>query len=182
MKRNLHEQLSALVDDELASAEQALLIKQLAGDSDLSQRLARYQLISDAMQNHLPQRVDPDFRTRVQGALPDAAGNYPAAGFAAFIKPLAGLAVAASVAVVTVLSVQSFRQQNTSGVQAVASAPADSDYIRAGDNGDPSQGRVVRTDKALDVYLVNHNEFAVSRGMLPYARLVGEGMNTDIKE
>ncbi len=182
MKQNLHEQLSALVDDELPSAEQELLIKQLAGDTDLSQRLARYQLISDAMQNHLPQCVDPDFRIRVQGALPDAAGNHATAGLAAFIKPLAGLAMAASVAVVAVLSVQAFRQESASGVPAVASAPAASDYIRANGSTDPAQVRIVRADKALDVYLVNHNEFAGSRGMLPYARLVGEGMNTGNKE
>jgi negative regulator of sigma E activity len=33
MKDKLHEQLSALVDDELAGHEQALLLKQLAADT-----------------------------------------------------------------------------------------------------------------------------------------------------
>lgn len=182
MKEKLHEQLSALVDDELTSAEQALLIRQLASDADLNQRLVRYQLISDALQNHLPQRVDPDFLGRVHEALPDVNGNHSTSTLSAFIKPLAGLAVAASVAVVAVISVQSFRQETTSGVPAVASAPADSDYIRAGDNGNQAHDRLARSVENLDEYLVHHNEFTVSRGMLPYVRLVGADMNTDSKD
>ena len=42
MKQKLHEQLSALVDDELAPAEHALLVRRLAQDAALRQRLARY--------------------------------------------------------------------------------------------------------------------------------------------
>ena len=48
MKDKLHEQLSALVDDELAEHEQSLLLKQLAADPGLQARLSRYQLVSDA--------------------------------------------------------------------------------------------------------------------------------------
>ncbi|MDH3935243.1 MAG: sigma-E factor negative regulatory protein, partial [Gammaproteobacteria bacterium] len=60
MKEKLHEQISALVDDELAGAEHALLSKRLADDASLRSRLSRYQLISDALQNHLPRKTDPD--------------------------------------------------------------------------------------------------------------------------
>jgi len=46
MKENLHEQLSALVDDELPQAEQGLLLKQLGADTQLRERLARYHRVA----------------------------------------------------------------------------------------------------------------------------------------
>jgi hypothetical protein len=101
---------------------------------------------------------------------------------AALLRPLAGVAVAASVAVVAVFSIQSLRQEPGS-LPAVASAPASSDYIRT-----PQGRRPVlqpQAEKQLDIYLVNHNEYAVNRrmqGMLPYMRIVGHEMNSDNKQ
>ncbi|MEN8108013.1 MAG: sigma-E factor negative regulatory protein, partial [Pseudomonadota bacterium] len=71
MKDKLHEQISALVDDELGTQEQAFLTWRIGQDDDLQQRLSRYQLISDAMQDHLPEQVDPGFTRRVHVALRD---------------------------------------------------------------------------------------------------------------
>jgi hypothetical protein len=99
-------------------------------------------------------------------------------------KPLAGLAIAASVAVVAVLSLQSVRQEAPSATSTIATAPvtaesAGSDVapLLANTPVNPSTGA-----QSLDVYLVNHNEYAVNRGMLPYVRLVGHDMNVDDKE
>ena len=175
MKQKLHEQLSALVDDELAPAEHALLIKRLAQDAELQQRLARYQLISDGLQNHLPGHVDTGFHRRVQAALQDEPAPQSGTGhLASLFRPLAGVAVAASVAVVAVLSLQSIREEDPAAVPAVAAIPAAGDYIRAARAPQPASGNGVA--QGLDIYLVNHNEYAVNRGMqgmLPYVRLVG---------
>jgi sigma-E factor negative regulatory protein RseA len=186
----LNEQLSALVDDELGEAEQDLLTRQIARDSELGQRLLRYQLISDAMQNHLPERVDPGFGRRVHDALrnePAGQGSAIARGrLAGLLRPVAGLAVAASVAIVAVTALQSNRQKPVAP-PAVATAPADSSYIRAQDSAQavaarpgPQAGR-----NNLDIYLVNHNEYAASRGMqgmLPYVRIVGHDMKRDVRD
>jgi len=95
MKDKLHEQLSALVDDELAGHEQALLLKQLAADTALQAQLSRYQLASDALHNHLPQRIDPAFHTRIQAALGDAPPQSSgSSGIRALLKPATGVAVA----------------------------------------------------------------------------------------
>jgi sigma-E factor negative regulatory protein RseA len=180
MKDKLHEQLSALVDDELAEHEQALLLKQLAADSALQQRLSRYQLASDALHNYLPQRIDPAFHSRIQAALGDApplrsGGNV----IRALLKPASGVAIAASVAVVAVLSLQSIRNEDPDAAPLLASAPeaGGGTYLRA-DIPPPS----VPMAQGLDVYLVNHNEYAANRGMqgmLPYVRLVGQDMNPE---
>lgn len=184
MKQILHEQLSALVDDELAPAEQALLLKRLAQDATLREQLARYQLISDSLQNHLPECVDAGFHRRISAALQDepalTSGTRRISGL---FRPLAGAAVAASVAVVAVLALQSVREQEPAGVPAVAGAAAGDDYIRAAQAPQPQPA--TGSTQTLDVYLVNHNEYAVNRGMqgmLPYMRLVGSESNIESKD
>lgn len=184
MKDTLHEQLSALVDDELGESEQPLLLRHLARDGGLRDRLARYQAVSDALHSELPHRVDTAFYKRVHAALEKEAAIHAAPDrIKALFRPLAGLALAASVAVVAVLSLQSVREQDTAGAPAIASAPGVDDYIRAENTPVP----VVRHNSArgLDVYMVNHNEYAVNRGMqgmLPYVRIVGQDLQADNNE
>jgi len=180
----LNEQLSALVDDELGEPEQDLLLRRLVGDAGLRDRLVRYQLISDALRSDLPHRVDIGFHRRVHAALAQEAAIHaaPALRIKTLFKPLAGLAVAASVAVVAVLSLQSVRRPDTA-VPVIASVPGVNDYIRA----DNTPAPVVQHNNArgLDVYLVNHNEYAVNRGMqgmLPYVRIVGQDLQPDGNE
>jgi sigma-E factor negative regulatory protein RseA len=181
MKNSLHEQLSALVDDELTGSEHAMLFRRIESDDQLYQRLSRYQLISDALQNHLPERVDTAFSLRVQGMLRSEPAQSGYSRLAALARPAAGLAVAASVAVMAVISIQSARQETVSPADVVAvSAPPAGDYMRVSDEpGNPS------ADRKLDMYLVNHNEYAVNRGMqgmLPYVRIVGHEMNHGVRE
>jgi sigma-E factor negative regulatory protein RseA len=181
MKDSLHEQLSALVDDELTGSEHTMLLRRIESDDQLYQRLSRYQMISDALQNHLPERVDPTFSLRVQGMLRSEPAQSGYSRLAALAKPAAGLAVAASVAVIAVMSIQSARQETVSPADVVAvSAPPAGDYLRVSDEpGNPS------VDRKLDMYLVNHNEYAVNRGMqgmLPYMRIVGHEMNHGVRE
>ena len=181
MKDTLYEQLSALVDDELTGSEHALLFRRIENDDQLYQRLSRYQLISDALQNHLPERVDPAFSLRVRGMLRSEPAQSGYSRLAALAKPAAGLAVAASVAVMAVMSLQSARQGTPSPTEVVASAPPPAgDYMRVSDEpGNPS------VDRKLDMYLVNHNEYAVNRGMqgmLPYVRIVGHEMKHGVRE
>jgi sigma-E factor negative regulatory protein RseA len=193
MNEQFHEQISALVDDELAEAEHALLSKRLAGDAALRSKLSRYQLISDSLQNHLPRKTDPDFHIGVQLALQDepALVQTTSARLTRLFKPVAGLAVAASVAVVAVLSLQSVRQEIPSATSTLATAPVLEEQMPLGvapllANNTPNVSDNVSSNaQNLDIYLVNHNEFAVNRGMqgmLPYMRLVGHDSGVDGKE
>mgnify|MGYP001544810714 FL=1 len=190
MKDRLHEQLSALIDDELGESEQTLLTRQIGRDTELRQRLLRYQLISDAMQNHLPGQVDPAFSRRVHAALQDEPSRHGAGirtGLAGLLRPVAGLAVAASVAVVAVTALQNSQDETSVPAPAVATAPADSTYIRSQDGVlavAPEPGPRV-DNSLLDPYLVNHNEYAASRGMqgmLPYVRIVGHELKRDVRD
>jgi len=180
MKYSLNEQLSALVDDELPGSEHDLLFRRIENDDQIYQRLSRYQLISDALQSHLPERVDPEFSRRVKVLLRSEPALSRHSRLAMLVKPAAGLAVAASVAVMAVMSLQSARQGTPSPAAVVASTPPAGDYLRV--NDEPGNTSV---DRKLDIYLVNHNEYAVNRGMqgmLPYVRIVGHEMNHGVRE
>jgi hypothetical protein len=61
----------------------------------------------------------------------------------------------------------------------VAAAPAIDNCIRA---GECTSAAVRYQCRGLDVYLVNHNEYAVNRGMqgmLPYVRIIGQDVQPD---
>jgi sigma-E factor negative regulatory protein RseA len=184
MKDRLYEQLSALVDDELTGSEHELLFKRIESDEQIYQRLARYQLISDAMQSHLPDRVDPAFSLRMKRLLRSEPVFRLHPRLSALARPMAGLAVAASVAVVAVMSLQTAREDDVSApAESMAALPAPNGYLRVKDD---TSGLVsAAADRKLDVYLVNHNEYAANRGMqgmLPYVRLVGHDMSPGVQE
>jgi len=183
MTDEICEQLSALLDDELSEVEQPLLLGRLERDKALRARLGRYQLIGEAMRG-TGQTATLGVADRVQQALAGAVSMPMSTTTNRLVwwKPLAGLAVAASVALVAVLSVTSLRE-NDANVPVLASSDnsvtlpgaAVTRVSEAGgeqqwDRLDPS------IDKRMSAYLVNHNEYAASRGVqgvMPYVRIVG---------
>ncbi|MGA0705323.1 MAG: sigma-E factor negative regulatory protein [Steroidobacteraceae bacterium] len=99
MTETIKEQLSAFLDGELPEAETTLLLKRLERDDDLRATLSRYSLIGAVMRQDDEVLAGTALASRVSAAIADEAPGAPARrGWAA---PLAGLGVAASVAVVT---------------------------------------------------------------------------------
>ena len=102
----LSEQLSALVDDELGRDETAFLARRLGRAPQATEQLGRYFLISDTLRRQLPETVSLGLAARVAAALePEPCHSAVAApgGVARrLVRPLAGLGVAASVAMVAV--------------------------------------------------------------------------------
>lgn len=173
----IREQLSALVDEELSDIEQPLLLGRLERDPELRDCLARYELIGAVLRGE-GKASTLGVAGRVQAALHDDA---PLRGTGIAVrrtmrwwKPVAGLAVAASVALVALLSVTTLRETSTEPAPLVAqgdAAPAVT--VAADEQWDRIEPRI---DKRLSGYLVNHNEYAASRGVqgvMPYVRIVG---------
>ncbi len=189
MKDEIREQLSALADDELSAAERPLLLGRMQRDPQLRACLGRYQLIGEVMRGGDVEAATLGVADRVQRALADDAPiQVPGAraGQGHWWRPLAGLAVAASVALVAVLSVSSLRTTETSRqAPALASAQPLSPTANVAQVNDiPSDDQWARLDphidKRLSGYLVNHNEYAASRGVqgvMPYVRIVGYDTN-----
>jgi sigma-E factor negative regulatory protein RseA len=179
MSDEIREQLSALVDDELSDVEQPLLLGRVQRDTELRECLGRYQLIGEVMRGiadtttlGVADRVRRVLQQDVGGQVPDTPKQE---GFN-WWKPVAGFAVAASVALVAVLTVSSVRETATDAVPELASSnPAGVPAVArvSDDQWDRIEPGI---DKRLSGYLVNHNEYAASRGVqgvMPYVRIVG---------
>lgn len=182
MSVHIREQISAFLDGELPAAERQLLLERLRRDPALREQWGRYQLIGDGLRQGLPPRVDLGLADRVMAELETLPAQHGGGGSGRLVKSVAGLAVAASVAVVTVLAVRQLDVPDGGADHAQMAAapqtlPAPQAYVRVQQGGSwdgagtPPQG----VDR-LNEYLVNHNEYAASAGMpgvLPYVRIVG---------
>lgn len=129
------EHFSALLDDELDSANREIMLNQLMSDKQTKQRWYRYHLISDAMQAKLPDKIDPQFSASVMAALadepailaPKQTSTHSTHHSTPSIKHrAAGFAIAATVAVVAVLGVQNLNEP--SKPDQVAKMPSNSEF------------------------------------------------------
>jgi sigma-E factor negative regulatory protein RseA len=122
MTDTVKEQLSAFLDGELPEAETTLLLKRLERDDELRGTLSRYSLIGAVMRTAGDVPAARHVASRVSAAL----ALEPALGAAArgsrWLRPVGGLAVAATVALAAVLLLpQSPGQPGGEGVPQVAS-------------------------------------------------------------
>ncbi len=186
MNDKLNEELSAFMDDETPEAQR--LAERLSRDPELQARWSRYHLIRDAMTEHLTY-AEIDIAARVSQALeneptvlaPRRWHLPPRARKVA--RQVAGLAIAATVSAVTVMTVQQQRVENSA--PAVAKVAPGSTRIASASPGRPvarvvefvPENRPLKPEvrSKLSNYLVNHNEYSVTsnmQGMLPYMRIV----------
>ncbi len=105
MSDKIREQLSASADDELEGSEYEFVLRRLASDPALREQWARYHLIGDAIRGGSQVSVDAGFAARVAASIADEQPSVAAAR-TRWMKPVAGLAVAASVTALALLSLQ----------------------------------------------------------------------------
>ncbi len=184
----IKEQLSALLDDELPATERALLLQRLAQDNELRDQFARYQLIQDAIGKHLPSQVDMDLSARIQSALQHdtsyaASVSKPVSFTSRTVKTLSGLAIAASVAVISVLGAQ--RLFLVTDDAKIDNLKNDSLLIaKQYRKTDGMRWTQIRNEvgNRLNGYLVNHREMTSStsiQGMMNYVRIAGYDIITE---
>lgn len=180
MRDKIKEQISALVDGELDANERPLLIKQIEADESLRAEWERYHLISDMLKGQLSHRADSGFADSVSKKIEqEPVVQIPHSKKllqSPALKYVAGIGIAASVAVVAVLVALPDSPVITGNTQQVAStettAPATQEWVRvSGTRWDVKQPAV---ESRLNSYLVNHNEYSNGmQGALPYARIMG---------
>jgi sigma-E factor negative regulatory protein RseA len=197
------DKLSYLLDD-YREGDASADLDDIIGDVNLQYRARRYRMIGEVMRHELPRTIDSEFHTSVMSriaALEDDRRPAAADGAAArqqsspwawsWLKPVAGLAVAASVAVVTVALWQ--QPQRDAGQPGEAVVSAEQQKIQAL-AGQALQGGVVPAStrlrplgtrwkverdmpglqQKLNGYLVNHTEYSNSvQGLIPQARVAG---------
>lgn len=165
----IKEQLSACLDGELPAAELDLLLKRVERDPGLRDSIGRYALIGEALRNDRPV-VARGLAAKVVAALEQEAAPRPAAKISPVwmkrLRPAAGIAVAAGVAAVAVLSVQRTGVQQPVPVALNEPAPAAVEALAPGFEGPsyvvPSTASATAFVPAtrLTNYVVAHSEYS----------------------
>lgn len=109
MTDSIKEQLSACLDGELPDRELALLLKRVGQDRDLRAALTRYGMISETIRTGSLAPISTDFAARVMARVesePTTGTSRVSPALWRRLRPAAGLAVAASVAALALISVQ----------------------------------------------------------------------------
>ncbi len=183
------DKLSALMDGELhGQRDQDTCVEQLAKDKEMQEVWQRYHLARDAMKGQLSEFAALDISAAVSQSLKDEpvilTPIWRRLNPRYVMKQAAGLAVAAAVGTIAVLSVQQ-TQLVSSDNSVIANANSATTTYQTTLQMQPDRIRQVsfttrqKLDEAVEAklsgYLVNHNEFSNSirvSGVMPYTRIV----------
>jgi sigma-E factor negative regulatory protein RseA len=194
----LNEQLSACLDGELPPAELDLLLKRVGREAELRAAIGRYSLIGEAMRAERPAVASRNFASKLMVAVAaepaPQSNDLPANGLPdrvqapavaariprispkviRYLRPAAGMAIAAGVAAVAVLTMQPTVQPELGGnvaplvavnqpaanEPAIAATDAESSYVV------PTSAKVSAFIPAtrLTNYVVAHSEYSSPLG------------------
>ncbi|MBI3898606.1 MAG: hypothetical protein HY308_09955 [Gammaproteobacteria bacterium] len=184
----MSEKLSAFIDAELSEHEEHQVLQTLQRDDKLRGTWERYHLIRAAMTRQLEAVAPAGFVDGVLAQLDEPEETNRRLRFG----PLAaGFALAASVATVSIVSLQSFLNTATPVVavnnvkntetQTVATVSAPTVTAIA-----PTATSVVPSDgERFNAYIVGHSEFVSTEGMggiWPYARVVTHDVDGNLPD
>ena len=204
--KNRDEQLSAFFDDALNEDERNDFLRDLKQNPVAdAEKNFRYNLIADVMRKDVDVTSFMDVSAAVHRAV-DAEETYGLApenttsgasrrfDLSSWLRPLSGMAIAASVAMVTVVAFRTVEIQSVVPANQLASdtrtqqqtiqsadiVPVNADLVRQlrvvsvdGDQPDSA----LRTQQ-LNEYLMNHSGYASQntvQGMMPYVRVASHG-------
>jgi len=190
MTNNFDEQISTLMDDELADHDAVL--DRLTADPELQARWSRYHLMRDVITGHVPEQPLGDIASRVSQALEQEPvilapihKRKRNKQLPFIMKQVGGLAIAATVSAVAVLTVQHAQDETPTTPTEIAAVQPQLQTQSQLPSQSAAQVRYVTDTSGLDTavqsklsgYLVNHNEYSVTanmQGVLPYMRIVSE--------
>jgi sigma-E factor negative regulatory protein RseA len=183
MNEELDSQLSAMFDNELPAAQCELLARRLSRDEELKERWGRYAAIGATIRAEGGARLNSSLARRVSIAISSEAavlaepvGKPQQKAAPRWWAPLAGVALAASVAAAAILLVR-FESAAPTALLAVQTAPVTAGHTLASRIGDTSQPpaasapdsyvvpktlprRSIVPSTQLANYVVAHSEFS----------------------
>lgn len=136
MNDSIKMQISAFVDGELPQNEAELLLRRLCQDRELRQQAAEYLAVGRIMRGERSVAGIGSLRDRIAAELGDTVleqepGNNESTG-PRFLRPLAGVAIAATVALAALVGIQQMSAGPDTGVAAgntaIAESTTDSSY------------------------------------------------------
>jgi sigma-E factor negative regulatory protein RseA len=185
MSEEREECISAMLDNELDSQSEPI-VDDLLRSASLKDRWARYNLISDVLNKQMPESMDFNLADRISADIQ----NEPtvlaprASATQNLLKPVAGFAIAASVAAMAILGIQQNNENiETASPQTVSFTPQAKlnamplAQLVSSNSEAEAQVKLANANRRakLNSYLVNHNESRINsgfQGMQPYVRTV----------
>lgn len=166
MTEQINDQISAFIDNELSADESALLVRRFERDAEARARAMRYTLIGASLRGELLEPHPSVLRQRVAaalwGAVPSAARPRERWG-ERLARPLLGVGIAATVAVVAIGALRSLNE----AALAPGAAPQLAPQLQVRDSAAQSYVVPTNTDQSrvaapirLTNYLMHHGEFA----------------------
>lgn len=178
------EHLSSLMDGEVSQETGRFLVRRLGADGNLRETWARYHLIRDCLRNQEGQFVQTELSNRVHRALSEdmspASGRPP---LNKWFRPAAGFAVAASVALIAVMTVTGGNQLDlkpsvANPLSSVVNESFTSPNIAAGTPRSTPvnlSGTSDRENQRMNAYFLRHYQVtgdAGGRGFVPFVPIV----------
>jgi negative regulator of sigma E activity len=169
MTDQINDQISAFIDNELSADESALLVRRFERDNDARARAMRYTLIGASLRGELLEPHPSVLRQRISAAL--SGTSAPAAPKPRdrwtdrWARPMLGVGIAATVAVVAIGTLRSLNEASIAPIPttAVGAFPLQvSDSVRAPSYVVPQGTDLSRTVAPIRLtnYLMHHGEFA----------------------
>lgn len=201
-----NEKLSAIIDEYADDDVCQKVLDDVIDDVNLQYQMRRYQMIGDVMRHELPDRINLDLSHQIMSEVrkidseqsaqsksgAPTSGNQPLWNWVK-LKPFAGLAVAASVALVSVTLWQSepvnpqqvatAENETVSAesekIERLANLPVQINAVTVSSGSKEGTRWLASEDspalqQKLNGYLVNHTEYAIPmQGLIPQARVAG---------
>jgi len=170
MTDQINDQISAFIDNELSADESALLVRRFERDGDARARAMRYTLIGASLRGELLEPHPSVLRQRISSALsgttaPVAAPKARDRWTDRWARPMLGVAIAATVAVVAIGTLRSLNEASITPIPTTAAGAFPlqvSDSVRAPSYVVPQGTDLARTGAPIRLtnYLIHHGEFA----------------------
>lgn len=182
MNELMRDRLSALIDEELAPAEHAAVVDQLCAAEQLRSTWSRYHLIGDTLRGELPDDRAFSIASRVRGQLQEEptvlAPRSAVRRMPRWVKPMAGTAIAASVAAAAILLLPAVPDLPDAATPSKIAGTGElpTPVSRADPNGTRWDLGQPALESKLNTYLVNHHNYAPVanlNGMISYASFAG---------
>ncbi len=186
MKETDQELLSRILDEDVSEFETQRILKEMGSSDEHRSTLQRYNLIGHAIRKELPKEFNTNFADQVIEKLDDEGQkSITEEGFNSLnsansnkVKTMVGLAIAASVAVFSFVTLQDFLQPSVESEQAIAPVVAErvieeSDIQRVSIEELQNFTSSPEAAAEFNSYIVNHAEYASPRASMPHVRIVG---------
>lgn len=170
MNKESLEHLSTLMDGELSRETSLFLTRRLSSDGGMSEKWERYHLIRDCIRQPGSKQLVTGLQARITALLEaEAAPSVPGWNRNRWLKPVSGLAIAASVAVMAIMV--------TAPQPALEEAvPSQANQPFVSPNTLPmapvSQPVSYDSEERLNVYLLRHNQMSRTAGRQGFVSFV----------